>query len=289
MYGTASTATSWILVEQLGPWGWDAVVQNRLSRSVARALRSVMRELSIRVVLIRRPGRSPAPRGRHCYLIHSGPDSPWIEHAVLGRLEDLFDADLAQLAAGGPTGLGSVETDPLLLICTNGARDRCCAERGRPLAVALGREYDDRVWECSHIGGDRFAPNLVCLPHGLYFGRVPPEDGARIAHEVEAGVLDLDHYRGRSCYPFEVQAAEYFARRQWSLTHIDDLRPVRRTEVGPGEIEVEFESNTDRRLVVRLTIAPAEPPRLLTCKSRSVSRPPGYAVVDQALPGGSPP
>lgn len=286
MFGTASTATSWILVEQPGPWGWDAIIQSRLSRSVARALRSIVRELAIRVVLVRRPGRHTALRGRHCYLIHSGPDTPWMEHAVLGRLDDLLDADLAALKAGRPTGLGSVETDPLFVVCTNGARDPCCAERGRPLAAALEKEYDDRVWESSHIGGDRFAPNLVCLPHGLYFGRVAPEDGARIAHGVEAGILDLDHYRGRSCYPFEIQAAEYFARRQWSLTRIEDLWPIRRTEVVPGEIEVEFESNADTRFAVRLTIGPAEPPRLLTCKSTSVSRPPRYEVLDQPVTGG---
>ena len=286
MFGTASTATSWILVEQPGPWGWDAIVQSRLSRSVAGALRSMIHDLAIRVALIRRPGRHPAPQGRHCYLIHSGPDSPWIEHAVLRRLDDLVDADLSELSAGRPTGLGSVETEPLFLVCTNGARDPCCAERGRPLAAALEKEYDDRVWECTHIGGDRFAPNLVCLPHGLYFGRVAPEDGGRIAHAVEAGALDLDHYRGRSCFPFVVQAAEYFARQQWSLTRIDDLRPVRRTVVAPNEVEVEFESNAETRFTVRVRTAPAEPPRLLTCKSTSVSRPPGYQALEQA-PGDS--
>ncbi len=286
MFGTASTATNWILVEQPGPWGWDAIRQSRLSRDVAVALRSVVRELAIRVVLIRRPGGRATSRGRHCYLIHSGPGTPWMEHAVLGRLADLLDADLEAFATDRPSGLGSMETDPLFLVCTNGARDTCCAERGRPLAAALEKEYADRIWESSHIGGDRFAPNLVCLPHGLYFGRVAPADGARIAQEVEAGVLDLDHYRGRSCYPFEVQAAEYFARRERNLTGIEDLQPIRRTDVGPGEIEVEFESKADVRVVVRLNIEPAEPPRLLTCKSRSVSRPPRYEVLEQAVPGG---
>ncbi|HEX2090601.1 MAG TPA: sucrase ferredoxin [Actinomycetota bacterium] len=280
MFGTASTATQWILVEQPGPWGWDAVVQSRLSRRVAGAFRSMVRDLAIRVVLIRRPGRRPAPQGRQCYLIHSGPDTPWIEHAALSRLDDLLEADLSELSAGRPTGLGSVGHDPVFLVCTNGARDPCCAERGRPLAASLEREYGDRVWECSHIGGDRFAPNLVCLPHGLYFGRVAPKDGPRIAQQAVSGVLDLDHYRGRSCYPFEVQAAEYFARRQWRLTHIDDLRPIRRTEIRRGEIEVEFERKAETRFLVRLRIARAEPPRLLTCKSTSVSRPPRYVVPD---------
>jgi hypothetical protein len=286
MYGTASTATNWILVEQPGPWGWDAVVQNRLSRSLARALRAMVRELSIRVVLIRRPGRGPAVHGRRCYLIHSGPDTPWVEHARLGRLDELLDVDVGELATGRPTGLGTLEAGSLFLVCTNGARDPCCAERGRPLAAALEKEFGDRLWESSHIGGDRFAPNLVCFPHGLYFGRVSSQDAARIAREVEAGVLDLEHYRGRSCYPFEIQAAEYFARRELGLTRIEDLRPVRRTDLRPGEIEVEFEGVADARLTLRLSIEPAEPPRLLTCKSRSVSRPPRYELLEGASPAG---
>lgn len=284
MFGTASTATNWILVEQPGPWGWDAVHQSRLSRSVAGALRSVVRELLIRVVLIRRSGGRTGPRGRHCFLVHSGPDAPWMEHALLGRLDDLLDVDLAGFATGRPTGLGRMETDPLFLVCTNGARDPCCAERGRPLAATLDKEFEDRVWECSHIGGDRFAPNLVCFPHGVYFGRVAPEDGAQIARDFEAGVLDLGHYRGRSCYPFEVQAAEYFARRESGLARVDDLSPTRRTEVAPGEIEVEFERDADTGFVVRVAVTPAEPPRLLTCKSTSVSRPPRYELLDELAP-----
>ena len=280
MYGTASTAVSWLLIEQPGPWGWDALLQSRLSRDLARALRAAVHDLAIRVVLLRRPGRQPT-RGRHCYLIHSGPDAPWIEEIRLPQVQELLEVELEAMASGRPTGFGVVHSDPLFLVCTNGARDPCCAERGRPLAAALEKEFGDRVWECSHIGGDRFAPNLVCFPHGVYFGRVAPEDGARIARDAEAGVLDLEHYRGRSCYPFDVQAAEYFARRAWGLARIDDLTAVQRREVGKGEIEVEFEGDGGSTFVVRLLIRPAEPPRLLTCKSRSPSRPPRYDVAGE--------
>ncbi len=280
MYGTASTAANWILLEQPGPWGWDALLQSRLSRGVARQLRARVRDLAIRVVLLRRPGRQPV-KGRHCYLIHSGPDAPWMEEARLDQLGDLLDVDLAALGGGHPTGLGTVQSDPLFLVCTNGARDPCCAERGRPLAAALEKAFEGRVWECSHIGGDRFAPNLVCFPHGLYFGRVAPEEGARIARGVEAGVLDLEHYRGRSSYPFDVQAAEYFARRAQGFTRIDDLTMVRRTEVGPHEIQVEFAVRDGSHITLRLSITPAEPPRLLTCKSTSPLRPPRYEVLDE--------
>ena len=283
LYGTASTATNWILLEQPGPWGWDAPIQSRLPRSVARALRSATRDREIRVALLRRPGRRKT-QGTHCFFIHSGPDAPWMERAQLGQAEEILEADLSELAAGRPTGLGALHSEPVFLVCTNGARDPCCAERGRPLAAALQKEFGDRVWESSHIGGDRFAPNLVCFPHGVYFGRVAPSDGPRLAMEVDQGLLSLDHYRGRSCYPFEVQAAEYFARRDFRLHGLDDLRFVRRHDANRGEVEVEFGGPDDSRITVRVAIGLASPPRLLTCKSTTLSQPPSYDLMSEAQP-----
>ena len=32
------------------------------------------------------------------------------------------------------------------------------------------------MWQSSHIGGDRFAGNVVFLPEGLYYGRVEPAE-----------------------------------------------------------------------------------------------------------------
>jgi hypothetical protein len=165
----------------------------------------------------------------------------------------------------------------LFLVCTNGARDRCCAERGRPTAGALGTLFPGRVWESAHIGGDRFAPNIVSMPHGLYFGRVGPEQAVRVASDIARGVIDLDHYRGRSCYAFEVQAAEYFARRELQLTGIDDLTlKARRESPGDPVAELEFATSSGGGVVVRVTIGDAEPPRLLTCKSTELVRPPRY-------------
>src|SRR5688572_32757811 len=34
----------------------------------------------------------------------------------------------------------------------------------RSIARALAAEDEENVWECSHIGGDRFAANLICFP-----------------------------------------------------------------------------------------------------------------------------
>ena len=62
-------------------------------------------------------------------------------------------------------------TEPLLFLCTNGGRDRCCALFGRGLFDELA---DPRVWECSHLSGHRFAPTAVRLPDLTVFGRLDP-------------------------------------------------------------------------------------------------------------------
>ena len=46
---------------------------------------------------------------------------------------------------------------PVVVVCTHGRRDVCCAERGRPLAAATALEHPGAVWESTHVGGDRFA------------------------------------------------------------------------------------------------------------------------------------
>lgn len=279
LYGTASAVRSWILLEQPGPWGPNALMQSRLPRAVARELRSRSRDLGFRVVLIRRSGRYEAV-GRHCYLSYTGPQGAWMEHAKLDHPADLLDVDLAPLAAGEPVGLGRPETRHVYLVCTNGRRDPCCAERGRPLAAALEPVVHDRVWECSHIGGDRFAGNLVCFPYGDYFGRVTPERAEPLVREYERGLMDLDLYRGRSAHGFAVQAAEHFLRRRLGLRGIDDLRLVWRIETG-GVLEAEFVDRSGASFTVRSAPGRASEPRPLTCHGRPDSHPLTFQMLGE--------
>ena len=73
----------------------------------------------------------------------------------------------------------AVDLGPILLVCTHGVHDTCCALRGRPVAAALAARWPGQVWECSHVGGDRFAPNVVVLPDGFYYGNLDPETAVR--------------------------------------------------------------------------------------------------------------
>ena len=124
----------------------------------------------------------------------------------------LLRLDLGALAFPDPPGIGEPGPPSLHLVCTNGRHDPCCADFGRPVVRALVEAGHPDVWECSHVGGDRFAANVVCLPTGIYYGRVEPDGGGLVLPTTACGLLDLDHYRGRSCYAPLVQAAEAFGR-----------------------------------------------------------------------------
>jgi hypothetical protein len=186
----------------------------------------------------------------------------------------------AELPALGDDGRWRTHTPPLVLVCTNGRHDPCCATFGRPLARAL-RAEDDRgeVWECSHIGGDRFAGNLVILPEGLYFGRCDGDSAKRVLAAYAGGKIDLDSYRGRSVRGFYEQAAEFFVRRELGLAAIDAVGQVRRAGE-PGKFDVGvIADGEDRtlRVIVERTEGHASTP--ITCTGPVGLRVPSYRLV----------
>jgi hypothetical protein len=134
--------------------------------------------------------------------------------------------------------VGERAVGPVYLVCTHGGHDACCALRGRPLAQALPAPGPADVWECSHVGGDRFAANVVVLPHGFYYGQVPG-DGSDLVAAHSAGRVALPWLRGRAGVPPPGQAAQHFARGELGLLGIDEL-PVRGVQAltAPGaEVE----------------------------------------------------
>jgi hypothetical protein len=210
-----------------------------------------------------------------CFAIRSGLEPPWIETTSLERLTDALDLDIEALGRGSSLGLDAHE-DPVFLVCTHGRHDRCCAERGRPLASALAAMHSDQTWESSHFGGDRFAGNLIAFPHGLYFGRVAPADAEHVVTEYTDGRLDLDHLRGRSCYPMAVQAAELQLRTTEHLVGLDDV-VLERASRFASTLEASFQTPRGRFEVV-LDIDETDP-HFLTCRSETEQPAPRYGAA----------
>jgi hypothetical protein len=260
---TASRVDHWILVEYRGLWNRDAIAGSGLSDQVKWRLREQRAARPhTKLLFVRRTER----RGRPQLAVMWG-SSP--EHggrvfgAEIESYEDVLHLDL--------TAPGEPLADPLLLVCTHGKHDPCCARHGRPLYQALAElAGDEWVWQVSHVGGDRFAGNLVVLPDGLYYGRVGPGEAWSVLEEHLAGRIDLAHYRGRSCYPFATQAAERVVRETGALTGIADLELV-------GERPVVVFRGGGRLFEVDVTAAPGAL-SYLTCSSETLRHPRHYAA-----------
>jgi len=210
--GTAATARAWVCLEQPGPWGGDALLESHLDAELGAELIRRSTGTGVRILLIRRPGMHAdrhVPQRRRVYLASCAPGASWLERADLASPEELLELDFAALGRGESTGFGEPEAGPLLLVCTNGRRDVCCALYGRPIAAELAERHGDAVWECTHTGGHRFSPTGVLLPSGYLYGRLDAGFGDEL---LAARDVVVQRCRGRSCWSKAGQAAEVAVR-----------------------------------------------------------------------------
>jgi Sucrase/ferredoxin-like len=209
LFATATEGASWLLVEVRGGWGRDALADTDLGLRAREALEG----FPGKVVLVRRPGR------RHGVTLVRATAGEQGGSAAAQQLDALDDLAHADLDAGAPLA------GPLVLVCAHGRRDACCARLGPPLFEALAQHLPpQRLWQSSHLGGHRFAPNVLVLPDGIQLGRIPPERAGAVAAALEAGRIPLDLYRGRTIYTRRVQAAEILARTVTGCDRVDGLR-----------------------------------------------------------------
>ena len=265
MAGTASTVRSFLLVEHAGPWGEEALRDARMPAGIGPELRERAAATRTKVLLIRRPDKALRTHaGVRVFAVYAHHAEPWLETTVLDDLQGVHDLDLAALAAGRSLGL-TPHSEPVLAVCTHGRHDKCCAERGRPVAAGLAKAFPDQTWEASHIGGDRFAANLLVLPHGLYFGRLEADTARGVARLLAAGELDLDHLRGRSGLATPLQAAEAALRRYVDERRLSAVRFVSR-EVSDGTTKAVFDVS-GRRYAVAVTSTRGDDVQRLTCRA----------------------
>jgi hypothetical protein len=266
---TASRIDHWLLVEYRGLWGPDALRGSGLSDQVKRRLREQVRARpNTRLLFVRRPDRRGRPELR-AYAATSRAGEESLRCHALESHEDLRTVDLA--SGGEPLD------NPLFIVCTHGKHDPCCARYGRPVFEALAEQLEEEwVWQSTHVGGDRFAGNVVCLPHGVYYGRLDREDAVALIDEHLAGRVLLEKYRGRSIFTFAEQAAERGIREREGVLELDGLELVE-----TDGMHITFHDVLGH--VHRLT-AVAEPgePRQLTCTATEERRPLRYGVTESA-------
>lgn len=262
--GTASTVRAFLLLENNGPWGEEALRDARLPDGLGEELEARASAARVRVLLIRRPGRQVPTDQLTVFAAYAHHHSPWLETTVLTDIHQVHDLDVEALGAGRSPGL-TPHADPVFAICAHGRHDTCCAERGRPVAAALAESHRPLAWEVSHIGGDRFAGNALVLPHGLYYGRLDKATVGTLADEHLAGRLSLDQLRGRSGVGTSLQFAEIALRQELGELGIDAVTFVSRS-LQDGVTRVVLRVRGEE-YVVRVRSSRSEERHLLTCSA----------------------
>ena len=215
--GTAFPAARVLMIEQPGPWGRNAMLQSHFDAGVAKTLLARTDQAGVRVLAIRRPGRTPPGTRRRWAYADTRDGRQVLRWGSFGS-----DAELVSLPLDG--SVGEPDDQPLYLVCTHSKHDACCALRGRPVAAAFDAERPGRVWECSHIGGERFAANMLVLPAGLMYGRVLPFSAPEFVAATEAGEVVGALLRGRIGFPSVAQAALAYAHEHLAVRRVDGLR-----------------------------------------------------------------
>lgn|SRR5215211_1212139 len=268
--GTASRIDRWILLEYRGLWSPEPLRGSMLAAEVKAHLEAQLAAVPrSRLLFIRQPRREH--HGVFCYTATTPERGGTLHRLELESHEELVGLDLFG------ADRGEAIDHPLLAVCTHGKRDRCCARYGRPLYDAVADQVArDWVWQCTHVGGDRFAGNLVCFPEGIYFGRVGLGDVWPLLDDYLAGRIYLDCYRGRSCYSFAVQAGERAIRERTGLRGIDELT-VAGVEGENGRWHVAFDGAGSRHEAD--VEAQEGEPMHLTCDAELARRPKRYVAV----------
>ncbi len=238
--GTAPEAAAWLALEHPGPWGRTVDLDLDLPTDV-------------RVVLIRRQ-RNATPI-RSVFL--AVPEINLLAHWQITDFTEVQKLNIAAVIEGREPAPRSERT--LTLVCTNGKRDQCCAIDGRALFEQLHHLPD--VWECSHVGGHRFAPVVLHLPDGHVYGRVTAAEAELIAAEhVPSNAL-----RGPSNLPAKSQAAIVAVRQLIGACSPTEI--VTRGEDESGAITVSTRTQSWR---VVLRAHPASSARPESCGGQAL-------------------
>lgn len=237
--GTADRVHVWLMLEYRGPWGPQVVSENALDPSFRTWFDAHADSL--------RQDRMQAGRKVRVQFIRQQSAGELRLFTIDGNRTSLRSApDYAGLSSA----VDRPVADRLYFVCTHGQRDRCCAEFGMPVYRALRDRLGDRVWQTSHLGGHRLAPNVLVTPDAVLYGRVTPEAVDTFIAATEAGAMALAFARGRTCHEPAAQAAQILAS--------EPVTPLAVRADGPNRWRVDFGHRT-------VTVAGTERPGLASC------------------------
>ena len=259
--GTGTPFTGYLLVEVAPPWKYDVGESRRFPEGLWEAVKGGWEAGVIEKFTAIMPDREYSREGHTSAILLRRPADPFFafyqkeEYSVPeGELVPLVEA------LSGPEGpsrfarYGEDTSDVReVLVCTHGSHDVCCGRFGHPLYKELRQEYAAasegrlRVWRTSHLGGHRFAPNLIDLPEGRYWGRMRPEDLENFVTRNGSASDLREFYRGWAGLSGEfeqIAEGEAFAREGWGWAEYPKAGEVIEVDEDGERAEVRIEYRT---------------------------------------------
>ncbi|MBW4643221.1 MAG: sucrase ferredoxin [Goleter apudmare HA4340-LM2] len=205
--GTAKPADTWIIIEMPQPWTKTSLMTHSAMKLAFEAIRQGAKLIPIAIAPDQEysvPGlarllhyqRSPSAFAQYDQQEFLVPETllPQLTAAILHQPEELHRFEPYQ----------QFNHTREMMVCTHGNIDVACSRFGYPIYQKLRQDYAApsnqtlRVWRCSHFGGHQFAPTLVDLPTGQFWGHLEP-DMLDILVQRDRPVTELrQFYRGWS-------------------------------------------------------------------------------------------
>jgi hypothetical protein len=232
MIGTAENKKIYLIIEQPGTWGQDAILESSLPEGFGQAIKEQINFPEVGVLLARRPDLGHQERRttnrRRFWLAHTSPGGVRMRSGSLDNITDLLRWDWPAIIRGELPAVGRRSADPVLFLCTNGKKDQCCAVHTRKIIDELrpNPELTGQIYETSHIGGHRFAPTGLLLPFGIVVGRMTSQSAQDLLSDAWAGKIKHEYMRGRTAQPGFAQVAEIEVRKNSGVNQIDSLDVV---------------------------------------------------------------
>ena len=216
LFGSAPHNTTWLLLEYTQPWGAKVFPESTLSPAVKQHISDFLDSRPAANILFIRQQRAKTD-DIGFFIANTIPGEEALYEYHLSSYDDLLDLDFSAPDSNRRTD------DPLYLVCTNARRDRCCAKLGLPIYRELRRLVGKHAWQCSHLGGHRFAPTALFFPEGICYGRIEADAVAALVEQQRNGHLSLHYLRGRVGLEQPMQAADYLLRSEMGVKTINGM------------------------------------------------------------------
>jgi hypothetical protein len=182
--GSAKATDTWIIVELPLPWTKESLILNSPLSPVFQAIRAGNTKLTAIAIA---PDRQYSISKHSRVFCYQRPAKLFTEYHKREFLVPDRELEPLVIALLQQTALQRFEiyTQPTqhireILVCTHGNIDVACARFGYPIYQTLRQKFvidatqlhPLRVWRCSHFGGHQFAPTLVDLPKGQFWGHL---------------------------------------------------------------------------------------------------------------------